>query len=346
MHFTSRIKHCAVAATAALAFSVGAQTAIKMSLDWRFEAPNSGFLVALDRGYYKAEGLDVTIDPGNGSVDGINRVASGSYDVATADINSLIRYRDNPANPPIKAVFMQMNAPAFAITALKKSGISKPKDLEGKVLGAPAADGAYANWPAFVKASKIDASKVKIENVGFPVREPMLMQGKVDAITSFAYSSVVALRTNGFAPEDITVIYMRDYGLELYGNALLASPKLLQENPEALRKFVRATIKGYFEVAADPAYAIATVLKRNPVTTEAAERMRLGLFLNDNYFTKEVKAEGVGHVDTARMGRSLDQIGETFKFTSKPKVADFYTDAFLPAKAERMVPGAIAAKTF
>jgi NitT/TauT family transport system substrate-binding protein len=346
VHFTSLFKRCAIAATAALSFSAGAQTAIKMSLDWRFEAPNSGFLVALDRGYYKAEGLDVTIDPGNGSVDGINRVASGSYDVATADINSLIRYRDNPGNPPIKAVFMQMNSPAFAITALKKSGITRPKDLEGKVLGAPAADGAYANWPAFVKAAKIDGSKVKIENVGFPVREPMLMQGKVDAITSFAYSSVVALRSNGFSPEDITVMYMRDFGLELYGNALLASPKLMQENPEALRKFVRATIKGYFDVASDPAFAISSVLKRNPVTTEAAERMRLGLFLNDNYFTKEVKANGVGHVDTARMGRALDQIGETFKYTTRPKVTDFYTDTYLPAKAERMVPGAVAAKTF
>lgn len=152
---------------------------------------------------------------------------------------------------------------------------------------------------------------MKIENVGFPVREPMLMQGKVDAITSFAYSSVVALRSNGVAPEDITVMYMRDYGLELYGNTLLASPKLMQENPEAIRKFVRATIRGYFDAANDPAYAIATVTKRNPVTTEAAERMRLGLFLNDNYFTKEVKANGVGHVDTARMTRAIDQIGET-----------------------------------
>lgn len=346
MKLASLFKCGSVAAALALSLSAGAQTAIKMSLDWRFEAPNSGFLVALDRGYYKAEGLDVTIDPGNGSVDGINRVASGSYDLATADINSLIRYRDNPSNPAIKAVFMQMNAPAFAITALKKSGIARPKDLEGRLLGAPAADGAYANWPAFVKAAKIDGAKVRIENVGFPVREPMLMQGKVDAITSFAYSSVVALRSNGFAPEDITVMYMRDYGLELYGNALLASPRLMQENPEAIRKFVRATIRGYFDVASDPAYAISAVTKRNPVTTEAAERMRLGLFLNDNYFTKEVKANGVGHVDTARMTRAIDQIGETFKFTNKPKVADFYTDAFLPPKAERMVPGAIAARTF
>jgi len=323
-----------------------AQTSVRFSLDWRFETPNSGFLVALDKGFYKAEGLDVTIDPGNGSVDGINRVASGTYNLAMADMNSLIRFRDNPANPPIKAVLMVMNAPAFAVTSLKKSGILKPKDLEGRLVGAPAADGAYANWASFIKAAGVDGSKVRIENIGFPVREPMLMQGKLDAIVGFGYSSWVALQTNGFKPEDITIMYMRDFGLELFGNALLANPQYLKDNPEVVRKFVRASIKGFMDVGANPADAVASVLKRNPVTTEAAEKMRLGLFMNDNFLTSEVKAQGVGYVDPARLTRSITQIGESFKFTNVPKIDDIYTDAFLPPKAERMVPAAIAAKKF
>jgi NitT/TauT family transport system substrate-binding protein len=334
------------AASVLLGSTALAQTAVKFSLDWRFETPNSGFLVALDKGFYKAEGLDVTIDPGNGSVDGINRVASGSYNLAMADFNSLIRFRDNPANPQLKAVFMLMNAPAFAITSLKKTGIAKPKDLEGRLVGAPAADGAYANWASFVKASGIDASKVKIENVGFPVREPMLMQGKVDAIVGFGYSAWVALQSNGYKPEDISIMYMRDFGLELFGNALIANPQFLKDNPEVVRKFVRASIKGFMDVAANPADAVASVLKRNPVTTEAAEKLRLAMFMNDNFFTAEVKAQGVGYVDLARLNRSIAQIGESFKFTGTPKADDFYTDAFLPPKAERVVSAALAAKKF
>jgi len=342
----SRLKNFLAAASVLLSAAAWAQTPVKFSLDWRFETPNSGFLVALDKGYYKAEGLDVTIDPGNGSVDGINRVASGSYNMAMADMNSFIRFRDNPVNPPIKAVLMLMNAPAFAVTSLKKSGIVKPKDLEGRLVGAPAADGAYANWAAFIKASGIDGSKVRIENVGFPVREPMLMQGKVDAIVGFGYSAWVALQMNGYKPEDISIMYMRDYGLELFGNALLANPQFLKDNPEAVRKFVRASIKGFMDVAANPADAVAAVLKRNPVTTEAAEKMRLGMFMNDNFLTAEVKTHGVGYVDPARLTRSIAQIGESFKFTSTPKIDDLYTDAFLPPKAERMVPAALAAKKF
>ncbi|HCO57572.1 MAG TPA: ABC transporter substrate-binding protein, partial [Burkholderiales bacterium] len=66
---------------------------MKFALDWRFEGSAAPYFVAIDKGYYKAEGLDVTIDPGAGSVEPINRVASGAYQVAFADINSLIKYR-------------------------------------------------------------------------------------------------------------------------------------------------------------------------------------------------------------------------------------------------------------
>src|SRR4029079_15828947 len=101
-------------------------------------------------------------------------VASGTYQMGFGDINSLIKFRDaNPSNP-VKAVLMVYNKPAFSIVERKSRGVEKPEDLEGKTLGGPAADGAFAQWRIFAKANDINASKVKIENVGFPVREPML----------------------------------------------------------------------------------------------------------------------------------------------------------------------------
>ena len=212
----------------AVAFSGAAlaqrEVPVRFALDWRFEGPAAPFLVAIDRGYYKAEGLNVTIDPGTGSVEGINRVASGAYDVGFADINILVKYRDNPRNLPVKMVMMVYDTPAFSIVSLKKSGIAKPKDLEGKVLGAPAADGAWAQWPIFVEANKIDASKVKVENIGFPVREPMLAQGKVDAITGFWFSSYMNLKAQGIPDDEIVVLHMRDWGLDLYGNGIVVNP--------------------------------------------------------------------------------------------------------------------------
>jgi len=313
-----------------------AQTPIKFALDWKFEGPAAPYFVAIDKGYYKAEGLDVTIDQGSGSVEGINRVASGTYPMGFSDINSLIKFRDNKQNVPVQAVMMVYDAPAFAIIALKKSGIKAPKDLEGKVLGAPAPDGAYAQWPIFVKQNNIDASKVKIENIGFPVREPMLAQGKVDAIAGFWFSSFMNLKANGVAQDDIVVLMMRDYGLDLYGNVIIVNPEFAKTNQKAVAGFVRATIKGIQDTIKDPNAAIKSLIKRNPIADEAVELERLKLALEKNFVTKEVLANGLGAADMARLTRSIDQIGLTFAYTNKPAATDVFTMQFLPARETRL----------
>ena len=326
---------------AAIAFSGAAfaqkEIPVRFALDWRFEGPAAPYTVAIDKGYYKAEGLNVTIDPGSGSVEGINRVASGAYEVGFADINSLVKYRDNPRNLPVKAVMMVYDTPAFSIVSLKKNGIAKPKDLEGKVLGAPAADGAYAQWPIFVRANNIDASKVKIENIGFPVREPMLAQGKVDAIAGFWFSSYMNLKANGVKGEDIVVLLMRDHGVDLYGNVIVANPDFMRFQPKAVAGFVRATIRGIQETIRDPEAAIDTLMKRNPIAKRDVELERLKLSLERNFVTPDVKKNGLGGVDMKRLERSIDQIGLTFQYSNKPKAADIFTAQFLPAKEQRLV---------
>jgi len=312
-------------------------TPVRFALDWRFEGPAAPYLVAIDKGYYKAEGLDVTIDPGSGSVEGINRVASGAYDVGFCDINLLVKYRDNPRNLPVKMVMMVYDTPAFSIITLKKTGIAKPKDLEGKVLGAPAGDGAWAQWPIFVQANKIDASKVKVENIGFPVREPMLAQGKVDAITGFWFSSYMNLKAQGIAPEEIVVLHMRDWGLDLYGNGIVANPDFMRFNPKAVAGFVRGTIKGIQESVRDPEGAIESVMKRNAIAKRDVELERLKLSLARNFVTPDVKKNGIGAVDVKRLERSIEQIGLTFQYTNKPKPADVFTAQYLPPKEQRLV---------
>jgi NitT/TauT family transport system substrate-binding protein len=328
----------AVAAVVTIASAVGhasAQTPVKFALDWRFEGPAAAYFVAIDKGFYKAEGLDVTIDPGTGSVESINRIASGSHDMAFGDINSLIKFRDNPENAKVRAVAMVYNTPAFSIVSLKKTGIKSPKDLEGKTLGAPAPDGAYAQWPIFIKVNGVDGSKVKIENVGFPVREPMLATGKVDAITGFSFSSFMNLKANNVAAEDISVMLMRDFGLDLYGNALMANPKFAAENPKAVAGFVRATLKGMQETIKSPETAIKALMTRNQIANEAVELERLKMAIAQNIVTKEVEANGLGAVDAARLAKSIDQLGEAFTFKNKPKADDIFDGQYLPAKEAR-----------
>jgi NitT/TauT family transport system substrate-binding protein len=330
-----------VALLSALIFSGAAlaqkELPVRFALDWRFEGPAAPYFVAIDKGYYKQEGLNVSIDPGSGSVEGINRVASGAYEVGFADINSLVKYRDNPRNLPVKAIMMVYDTPAFSIVSLKKNGIAKPKDLEGKVLGAPAADGAYAQWPIFVEANKIDPSKVKIENIGFPVREPMLAQGKVDAITGFWFSSYMNLKANGVKDDDIVVLHMRDHGVDLYGNVIIANPDFLRFHPKAAHGFVRATIRGIQDTIKNPDAAIDSMMKRNPIAKRDVELERLKLSLQKNFVTPDVQKNGLGGVDMKRLERAIEQIGLTFQYSNKPKAADIFTAQYLPPREQRLV---------
>ncbi len=312
-----------------------ADTPVKFTLDWKFEGPSAPFVVAIDRGYYKAQGLDVTIDTAGGSLEPINRIASGSYDMGFGDINSLIKFRDQNPGVAIKAVFMVYNKPAFSIVGRKSRGVLKPTDLEGKKLGAPPTDGAYAQWPIFVQANAIDTAKVTIVSVGFPVREPMLASGEVDAITGFSFSSYINLKDRGVPADDITVLLMANYGVDLYGNAILVSPKFAAEKPVVVRAFLRAFLNGLRETVKNPAAAIDSVLKRNDVVKRDTELERLNIALKENILTPEVIAEGYGGVDAGRLDKAINQIGLTYPFKAKPKPDEAFDASFLPDAAER-----------
>src|ERR1700742_3100550 len=276
------------AATALSATAALAQTPIKFSLDFKFEGPAAPFVVAVDKGYFKAEGLDVTIDTASGSLEPITRVASGPYDMGFGDINSLIKFRDANPGTPIKAVFMLYNKPAFSVVGRKSRGVHVPKDLEGKKLGAPPPDGAYAQWPIFTQANGVHPTKVPVVSVGFPVREPMLASGEVDAITGFSFSSYINLKDRGVPANDISVLLMADYGVNLYGNTILVNPKFAAEKPEAVKGFLRAFVKGLRDTIPNPSAAIDSVLKRNDVAKKDVELERLQIALRDNILTPEV----------------------------------------------------------
>ena len=312
-----------------------AQTAIRLSLDFRFEGPQAPFLVGIDRGYFKAEGLDVTIEPGGGSLEPITRVASGSFDMGFGDINALLKFRDQNPGTPIKPIFMVYNRPAFAIVSRKTRGVTVPKDLEGKKLGAPATDGAFAQWPVFAKVNGIDVSKVTVENVGFPVREPMLAAGQIDAIMGYSFTSYVTLKDRGVPLDDLVLLEMADYGLALYGNAIIVGPKFAAENPEAVRAFLRAFVKALKDTIKDPARAVESVLARNDAAKKEVELERLRMAIRQNILTTEVKANGFGAIDPERLDRAIDQIATAYDFKAKPKAADVFDASFLPSPAER-----------
>jgi NitT/TauT family transport system substrate-binding protein len=329
-----------VAAAWAAALAGGpavAQTPVKFTLDGKIEGPVAPFVVAVDKGCFKGEGLEVTIDTAVGSAEAISRVASGAYDMGLADINALIKFRDQNPGAPVKAVFMVYNKPAFAIIGRKSRGVVNPKDLEGRKLGAPPADAAYAQWPIFVNANDIDAAKVVVVNVGVPVREPMLASGEVDAIAGYSFSSSIDLKERGVPAEDINVLLMADHGLELYGSAVLVNSKFAAEKPEAVKAFLRALVSAINETVRSPHAAVESVIRRNDAAKRDVELERLQMAVDDNILTPEVRTKGYGGIDGARFEKAIDQLGLTYTFKHTPKPDEVFNSSFLPSAAERAV---------
>ncbi|MEO0911688.1 MAG: ABC transporter substrate-binding protein [Pseudomonadota bacterium] len=313
------------------------QTSVPFALDWKFEGPSAPYFLAIDKGHFEAAGLSVEISAGQGSLDAIPKVATGAFPVGFADINSLVKFLDQNPGAPVTAVMMVYDKPPFAVVGRKSQGVSAPKDLEGRVLGAPPPDGAWAQFPAFASANGLDMDKITVEPVGFPTREPMLAEGNVDAVTGFSFSSFLNLVRLGVPEDDISTILMADHGLQLYGNAIIVNTEYAEANPAVVEGFLGAVAAGWKDAIADPATAIESLIGRNPAADAALEERRLQLAIDANVLTDYAEANGMGDVDPARLATALEQLAETYEFQGEPDASLYFTGAYLPDAALRML---------
>jgi NitT/TauT family transport system substrate-binding protein len=328
------IKTTAALAAAAAFGSAHAQTPIKFQLDWRFEGPAALFLQPAAKGYFKAAGLDVTIDSGNGSGGTVTRVASGSYDLGFADLAALMEFHANNPDAPNKPVAVMMvynNTPA-AVLALKKSGISKPADLNGKKLGAPVFDAGRKAYPIFQKANNINS--VNWTSMDPPLRETMLVRGDIDAITGFSFTSLLNLEARGVKAEDVVILPYADYGVKLYGNVIIASPKMIKENPAAVKAFLTAFAKGAKEVMANPAASIETVKARDGIINVPLETRRLQLAIDSVVASPDARKEGFGQVNPGRLSLMASQVSDAYATKTRIDPTAIWNGSMLPTAAE------------
>jgi len=319
----------------------GAEAAQPIAIDFSYDRPLDSsmapFVLAASRGLFATEGLSVTTHTADGSGDAIARVASGASELALVDVNELIRFRGRTQAPPIKAVFMLFNQAPYAIVARKSRGIRALSDVPGKTLGVAEGDLSFRLWPALARLNGLKADSVKIYRMSEAVREPILSAGQVDAVSGFSYLSAVNLRDRGVPASDLAVLRYADYGCEAYGFAVIVNPAFAAARPEAVKGFVRAVISATHLAVRDPGRAVDAVVNLMDGASRELELERLRTVLSDNILTGEVKRHGLGGVDPVRLERSIDQVGEDFKFQTRPTAADIFDASFLPPVGGRLI---------
>jgi len=313
---------------------------VKFIMNWKFQSVQGGFFVAKDKGYFAAEGLDVTIDQGNGSSAAIKKVASGAYDVGFGDLNALIQIAANtPAEAPV-GVYMIYNQPPFVIVSKKGAGITTPADLMGKTLGAPASDAAYKLFPAFAEVAGIDASKVNWTHMNGNLREQMLMRGEVDAVSGYNTTVWFSAKGMGVDPAtELEFMSFADFGMDIYSNSVVVSQDMYKSHPDKVAGLVRAINKGMMEVIADPELAIAALKEREPLIKPDLERDRFKTVFDLLVYSDEMKRVGLGDIDPERLARSIDLVVKAYNLGATPPAAAVFDQSFLPPIDQRKASG-------
>jgi NitT/TauT family transport system substrate-binding protein len=311
-----------------------AETNVKFVLDWAFQGQQAAFTTPVDDGTFKKLGLNVTVDRGVGSADTVVKVASGAYDMGYADLNAMIRFNEANPNQRLIAVFIANDKATTGLATKASSGIKLPKDLEGKKVASPLGDGSRQLFPLFAKINKVDESKVEWLNISPELREPMLIRGQVDAISGDGPTVMLNMRGLNIPEKDIKIIPYGDFGLDLYGKAVIVRPDYAKKNPEVIRNFLRGVVTGMNGLIRDPAAAVASVRKRDPLLNDSIETARIKATLDYAIVTPNVAKNGYSNVDLARLDRTLKALADGLQFKTVPRAADVYTADYLPARTE------------
>jgi NitT/TauT family transport system substrate-binding protein len=316
----------------------GAQDRVKVNVVLNFAADGgaAGFYHALERGYFRELGLDVTIEPSKGSADAITRNASQAADIGIGDISTLVEFASRRPEIAPKALFILHNRSPQAVISLKSSGIGKLADLHGRILGQGPADAPSRMFPAVANLAGLDMSRIEVRQFSPQLRDTMLVTKQVHAVTGFDSTVLFNLKANGIALDDVSVIYYADNGLDVYGNAFLANPAFLQAKPDSVRAFVRAAARGWRDAIADPKAAMVSLGKHNNLAKLDIEGERLAWLGSHQIVTPATRKDGIGAYDRDRLAQNIAQVGKAFGLARVPDVSEIYDDRFLPPREERM----------
>ncbi len=313
----------ASAALLAIAAPASAQEKIQLQLNWFHLADHSPIYLALKKGYYKEEGLDLTVLRGSGSADSAKKIDLGQSDIGISDAPTVMTAISKGAN--LKMVAVVYDKAGNNLFFRKGANIKSPKDLIGKKIAVPPADSHRVLWPAFAALHGIDPASVTLVNVKPEGKQAIVAANEVDA--AFDLYTSYAIWEKVLGKGDVGHLLWADFGLPIYGHTYFVNNDLIKKNPKLIERFLRATHKGWRDAKADPAASIAAMAEQVP-GLDAATLLATMPQILDLCVTERSAKHGMGWIETELMQKTMDITFANAKPEKALAVADVFTNAF------------------
>jgi NitT/TauT family transport system substrate-binding protein len=332
-------KSALAAATLALpalsfrARAAGSLKPVTMTLDWLIEGTNLGFVMAHEKGFYRDAGLDVTVSGGKGSGVTAQMVAAKASQIGFSD--GFVVASGIAKGMNIKTVGTIFRRGPGAMMMLGNSPIKTPKDLEGKIVALTAGSAVFRQWPAFVKGAGIDASKIHVVNIDPAGLAPALISGKVDAIGGYVGSYVPSIEIRG--KQQARILWFSDSGVSVVSNGIVVHDDLIKSDPDLLRAFVPASIKGFLYGRQHPDEAVAAVIKYSPTADPAIIRREFEVSWK-TWVTPATKGKPLGWESDSSWASTIDVLKQYGGVTAPLTPSQVYTNEFVPSGAAYVPP--------
>jgi NitT/TauT family transport system substrate-binding protein len=236
-----------------------AQDKVSFRMNWYLGGLHVPFYYGKDRGFYAAEGIDLTLNEGRGSANTVQVVAAGSDTFGLADSSSVIVTASKGAD--VRSVMSLLNSTGFAVISMASAGIRTPKDLEGKRIAVSPGDPLGQLFMALAAVNKVDTSKISMVQVDPAAKVVSVLEKKADALLGGADDQFFLIKQRGIEP---AALRFADHGANIVGMTVLTKGDLIKSNPDLVRRFVRASAKSWEEAKKNPGAAVDAALKVKP----------------------------------------------------------------------------------
>jgi NitT/TauT family transport system substrate-binding protein len=323
---TIRIAALAAGFGLALGSAGAAQAADQASLllNWYLGGLHTPFYLGLERGYYADEGIELTINEGRGSGRAVQVIAAKGDTFGMADAGSLMLGAAQGA--PIKAVMSLLNTSGFGIISLAESGIRTVKDLEGKTLAVSPGDALTQLFPAVVAANDLDEGSIELVFMDPPAKPVAVMEKRTDALLGGIDDQYFLIEAQGHEP---AALRFADLGVNTVGITVLTHEDVLAENPDLVRRFVKASVRAWQAALEDPAAAVDAALEVKPDLNRESTLKQLETDLG-LLFSPNTEGKGIGYGAPEDWQHTKQLLAEYRDLETDREPGSFYTNDFLP----------------